>query len=385
MKKILFWIAAPIVAIVTGIVLFGTEPITRWQFWVSVLGGVLVLWLAKRWLEKRWAFWAGVWVSVILLWIALSGLQLGAFLVALQHANYWWLIPGIAVFFVGMWVRAWRWHYLLKPIKSIPTKTVFPVTAIGYMGNNIYPARAGEVLRAVVLKRREGVPVSASLATIIVERIFDGVVMLSFVFINLSELAKLTGSSGFVGSIQSVAVWGSLAFIGALAVFLVAAMFPARTSAIGQWFIDRLIPARFRVQTSGIMHKFLDGLASLRSPWSILMVFFTSVLIWLLETAKYWFVMHAFDFSVSFFALMLMNGIVNLATTLPSAPGYIGTFDAPGIAVLMAYGVPQAVATGYTLVLHAALWFPITAVGAYYMAREGIRWTDSLRQEAKEG
>jgi len=133
------------------------------------------------------------------------------------------------------------------------------------------------------------------------------------------------------------------------------------------------------------MHKFLDGLASLRSPWNILMVFFTSVLIWLLETGKYWFVMHAFDFSVSFFALMLMNGIVNLATTLPSAPGYIGTFDAPGIAILTAYGVPQAIATGYTLVLHAALWFPITALGAYYLAREGIQWTDSLRQEAREG
>jgi uncharacterized protein (TIRG00374 family) len=108
-------------------------------------------------------------------------------------------------------------------------------------------------------------------------------------------------------------------------------------------------------------------------------------LIWLFETAKYWFVMHAFSFTVSFFALMLMNGIVNLATTLPSAPGYIGTFDAPGIAVLMAYGVPQAIATGYTLVLHAALWVPITALGAYYLAREGIQWTDSLRQEASEG
>jgi uncharacterized protein (TIRG00374 family) len=384
MKKWLYWIAAPIVVIVTGITLFGTEPITRWEFWVSVLGGVLALWLARPLLQKRWVFWTGVWVSFILVWIALRGLQLAAFIEALRYANYWWLIPGIAVYFVGMWVRAWRWHYLLKPIKNIPTKTVFPVTTIGYMGNNIYPARAGEVLRAVILKRREQVPISASLATIIVERIFDGVVMLGFVFINLSELAKLTGSSGFVGSIQSLALWGSLAFFGALGIFLLAAMFPVRTACLGQWFIDHLVPARFREQTSGIMHKFLDGLASLRSPWNILMVFFTSVLIWLLETGKYWFVMHAFDFSVSFFALMLMNGIVNLATTLPSAPGYIGTFDAPGIAILTAYGVPQAVATGYTLVLHAALWFPITVLGAYYLAHEGIQWTDSLRQEAQE-
>jgi uncharacterized protein (TIRG00374 family) len=111
------------------------------------------------------------------------------------------------------------------------------------------------------------------------------------------------------------------------------------------------------------------------------MVFFTSVIIWLLETGKYWFVMHAFNFNVSFFVLMLMNGIVNLATTLPSGPGYVGTFDLPGIAVLTAYGIDQATATGYTLTLHVALWLPITALGAYYLAREGIQWNDTLRTE----
>ncbi len=81
---------------------------------------------------------------------------------------------------------------------------------------------------------------------------------------------------------------------------------------------------------------------------------------------------------------MLMNGIVNLATTIPSAPGYIGTFDAPGIAVLTAYGVDQATAAGYTLTLHAALWLPITLLGAYYMTREGIKWNDSLRHDLAE-
>ncbi len=330
---------------------------------------------------KNWQFWLGVLISVFFVWISLNGLKLGEFWDAVTHANYWWILPGIAVYFVAVWARAWRWHYLLKPVKEIPTGTMFPVVAIGYMGNNIYPARAGEVLRAVVLKRREGVPVSASLATIVVERIFDGVVMLSFVFLNLPELAKLTGGSGFVGNIQQVAIWGTAAFAGALVIFLLAAMFPALTTRVGQWFIDRVLPERLREKVSGIMHKFLDGLAALRSPLNILMVFLTSVVIWLLETGKYWFVMHAFNFEVSFFALMLMNGIVNLATTIPSAPGYIGTFDAPGIAVLTAYGVEHATATGYTLVLHAALWIPITLLGAYYLTREGIKWSDSLRAE----
>lgn len=332
---------------------------------------------------KKWQFWIGALISVLFLWLALRGLNLGDFWGAMQKANYIWLAPGIMVYFVGVWVRAWRWHYLLGPIKKIPTKTMFPVTTIGYMGNNIYPARAGEVLRAVVLKRKEGVSVSASLATIIVERIFDGVVMLAFVFVNLTELAKLTDASGFVGNIQQVAVIGTGVFLGALIVFLLAAMFPQKTMKVSQWMMRIFVPQRYHPRLTNIINKFLDGLASLRSPFNVLMVFLTSVFIWLLETGKYWFVMHAFDFNVSFFALMLMNGIVNLATTIPSAPGYIGTFDAPGIAVLTAYGVDHATAAGYTLVLHVALWVPITALGAYYLAREGIKWNESLRAEAE--
>lgn len=330
---------------------------------------------------KKWQFWLGVLISIFFIWLALRGLHLEEFWGAVKQANYIWLLPGIAVYFVGVWVRAWRWHYLLSPIKKIPTQTMFPITTIGYMGNNVYPARAGEVLRAVILKRKEGVPVSASLATIIVERIFDGVVMLAFIFVNLPELAKLTSASGFVGNIQQVAIIGTGVFLSALAVFLLAAMFPQVTARVGLRLIERFAPKRLQEKITGIMHKFLDGLASLRSPFNVLMVFFTSVIIWLLETGKYWFVMHAFNFSVSFFALMLMNGIVNLATTIPSAPGYIGTFDAPGIAVLTAYNVEHSVAAGYTLVLHVALWLPITLLGAYYLAREGVHWSDSLRAE----
>ncbi|MEN6523596.1 MAG: lysylphosphatidylglycerol synthase transmembrane domain-containing protein, partial [Anaerolineaceae bacterium] len=124
----------------------------------------------------------------------------------------------------------------------------------------------------------------------------------------------------------------------------------------------------------GITLKFLNGLESLRSPKDALMILVTTTIIWLLETGKYWFVMHAFNFEVSYFALMLMNGVVNLATTIPSAPGYIGTFDAPGIAVLAAYGISREVAAAYTLVLHVALWFPITLLGAYYYFRQPLRW-----------
>ncbi len=333
---------------------------------------------------KRWQFWLGVLISALFLWLALRGLNLAAFWTAVRSARYAWILPGVAVYLLGLWVRAWRWHYLLRPVQKIPCRETFPITCIGYMGNNIYPARAGEVLRAVILKRRRGVPVSASLATIIVERIFDGVVMLAFVFLNLPELTSLaTADSGFVGNLHDLTMFGVGIFFGMLGLFLLAAMFPRFTAGMGRWLIQRLIPARWRTQAGGILERFLAGLASLRSPLNVFMVFLTSLAIWLLETGKYWFVMHAFDFQVGFFALMLMNGVVNLATTIPSAPGYIGTFDTPGIAVLRAYGVEQGVAAGYTLVLHVALWLPVTLLGAWYLAREGIRWSETLREEMR--
>ncbi len=331
---------------------------------------------------KNWRFWLGVVISLFFLGWVLKDLlpELDQFWIALRTANYWWILPGILVYFMGVWARAWRWHYLLRKIKPVPTRVMFPIVAIGYMGNNIYPARAGELLRAVVLKKREGVAISASLATIIVERIFDGVVMLAFVFVNIPELSRLTGGSGVVGtiSIQQVAIWGSILFFGALLLFLIAAMFPQPTQTLVNWIAQRFLPKSWREKTMGLTERFLSGLAALRSPVDVWMVFLTSVVIWLFETGKYWFVMHAFPFQVSFFALMLMNGIVNLATTIPSAPGYIGTFDKPGIAVLVAYGVNVAVASSYTIVLHIALWLPITVLGAYYFWQEGMRWEEAV-------
>lgn len=333
---------------------------------------------------KRWQFWLGVVISAILLWWALRNLQLKEVWSVLQGAQYWWLIPGVAVYMLAVVARTWRWHYLLRPLKRVSVQTMFPIVAIGYMGNNIYPARAGELLRAYILRKREGISISASLATIIIERAFDGIVMLAFVFLNLPELASLTGESGFIGDIRTLALIGAGLFLLAVLIFLLMAVFPDKSIGLVNKIIDRVLPARFREASRSLVERFHEGLASLRSPKDVLMVVVTSVIIWLLETCKYWFVMHAFSFSVSFFALMLMNGIVNLATTIPSAPGYIGTFDAPGIKVLEAYGVPGAIAAGYTLVLHAALWLPITLLGAYYMAREELNWKSVQEEIAEE-
>ncbi len=319
---------------------------------------------------KRWQFWIGVAISAVFVYLALRGLKMAEVWQALNEANYWWIVPGVVVYFFAVWARTWRWHYLLRPIKQVPLGRLFPVVVVGYMGNNVYPARAGEVIRAYVLKKKEGVSMSASLATVIVERIFDGVIMLLFVFIAL-PLIHIP-----IGWLRQVVIFGSLLFFGTLAVFFVVAANPALSQRLYTWAIERLVPERLRGSVGGLADRFMDGLHCLRSPADVAMIFVTSLVIWLAETVKYWFVMHSFPFTVPFFVLMLMNGVVNLATTIPSSPGYVGTFDTPGIEVLVTYGVGRAVATAYTLVLHAALWFPITVLGFWYMWRESVAWSE---------
>jgi uncharacterized protein (TIRG00374 family) len=326
---------------------------------------------------KRWYLWAGLLISAIFLFLALRGLQLDTLWETIQNAAFWWLIPAILVYFLAVWARAWRWHFLLLPIETISTRDIFPILTIGYMGNNIFPARAGELIRSILLKRKYGISITASLATILVERIFDGIVVLGFILLNLGAVVSS-------GDYQFIVFWGSALFISALAIIFVIALFPLKTHQLLRKITTWLVPRRWREGISSFLDRFIDGLSSLRSPSVLLMALASSILIWTIESAVYWLVMHAFPFEVSFINLVFMNGVVNLATTLPSAPGYIGTFDAPGIALLQAFGVEGSIAAGYTLVLHAALWLPITVLGIILFLKEGINLGEEIERVKME-
>ncbi len=322
---------------------------------------------------RKWQFWLGIFISTVFVVLALQGLRLDQVWQNIINANFIWLVPSVLVYFLAVLVRTWRWGFMLRPLKVVSVRRLFPVVVIGYMGNNIFPFRAGELLRSYVLRLREDILISSSLATVVVERVFDGLVMLIFVFVAL-PLTPIPGDTdGRVGTMVTLA---SVAFFGALVLFFALAAFPERFMTLAEWVADHFLPQRISDPLLEFLRHFLEGLASLRSFRNVIMIFFTSILIWLLETVKYWFVMHAFNFEVSFFALMLMNGVVNLATTLPSAPGYVGTFDEPGIEILKLYGINANIAAAYTLVLHAALWLPITLLGFYYIVRDGLSWSD---------
>lgn len=320
--------------------------------------------------RRRWPILVvGFLVSAALLWYALRDLHLGEVWAALKSARYIWLVPGVAVYFVSVWFRAWRWGFLLRSIKRVATHRLFPVVVIGYMGNDILPFRLGEVLRAYVLWRRDGINVGATLTTAVLERLFDGLTMLLFVLFGLLFVPL----SAFLSRLVTFA---GVIFLSALVVFLFLASRPEWLRRIAQVVIERAVPARLRSPLLGLSEGVIAGLASLRRGGDVLVLFGVTLVVWLIETAKYWLVSLAFpDLHLSYVGIMLMGGAVNLLTALPSLPGYIGTFET-GITILRGIGAPPASAGSYVLVLHAILLVPVTLLGLVFMAIEGVRWTE---------
>ncbi|MCS6773803.1 MAG: flippase-like domain-containing protein [Thermoflexales bacterium] len=324
-------------------------------------------------MNRRWLFWVGVAVSAVFLYFALQGLHLDKLVEDLRRTNLAWLLPGIGAYFVSVGLRAMRWSCLLKSVTALTPQQLYSVVVIGYMGNNVYPARIGELLRAYILRRNYQTPIPSTLATILIERAMDSAVMLGFVVAGLPAVAGL-----------DAAVERGLALLGAALVVALAGMIwlAARAEAAGDLadrILDCLLPQRLSLPLQGVVHRFAQGAQSLRRPNDLAFVVATTVAVWLFETVKYWCVAQAFSLTLPINGLMLVNGLSNLFTILPGAPGAIGTFDAGGVLGMTALGVERSLAVAYVLVLHAVLWFPVTTLGLVLMVREGLRWTD-LRQ-----
>lgn len=324
--------------------------------------------------KDKWKFWFGLLVGVGFLYLAFRGQDFSAIGEALGKANYWWLLPALLVYFLGVYLRAVRWHFLLSPIQKISVSRLFPVIVVGYMANNVLPVRMGEVVRAYVLDRREKVSKIRTIATIIVERIMDGLTMLLFIAI-ASFFVKLSGD---VAGIERVA--GAVFLVG-IGVFLVLA---SNRSLLlkAEAFVLRLLPAKIRPKLEGLADRFIDGLQILRQWRDLFKTFGLSILAWSCEAAMFWFVALAFsELNLGWEAVILTLAVANLFTLVPSTPGYFGPFDFAAKAVLVGiFAVPTNLAASYVIVLHAALYFPITVWGFYYWMREHLSYREAQQE-----
>lgn len=315
-------------------------------------------------MRRSGRFWLGIAVSLAALYLAFRDADSGSLVAALRQANYLWLAPALGAYFVGVGVRALRWHYLLRPIKVIPNRRLFPLVVIGYMANDVLPARMGELVRAYMLSRKEGLSATAGLATIIVERLFDGLTMLAFI-----GVAALFGPLGLRFQ-HAARLVGAIFFAALLGLVLIASR-PGLARRLGLGLIGPLPPAP-RGRLEGMLAGFLMGLKVLQSGRCLAAVLLLSLVAWLWEAAMYYLIGLGFGLGLPFHAMLLTLAVANLGTLVPSSPGYVGTFDALAIFTLVFFGVARELATSYTIVLHTALLLPVVLLGFYYLWRESL-------------
>lgn len=311
---------------------------------------------------RNWRLWLGLALSLVFIALAVRGQDLIQVRRALAAADYRYLPLALVLYFAGVWVRAVRWRHLLAPVRRMSARGLFPVIVIGYMANNILPWRIGEFVRAYVLREREAVPTSASLATIAVERIFDGLTMLAFLltaslFIPLdAQLRRLAG--------VAAGVFGLLLL--ALIAIVVSDPLRVRLMAV----VTRPLPAGLAARLTALVDSFVGGLHVLRSATDLAVVVLCSLLAWGCESAMYYAIAPAFRLPLGPAGALLTTAVANLATLIPSTPGYIGVFEAGvGLVITGLLGYDREIALSYAIVVHAALYFPITLWGLYYWLR----------------
>jgi hypothetical protein len=317
--------------------------------------------------KKRWVAILGLAISGLFLWIAFRDLKPEEVLTSIQQVNFAWLMVSAVVFFISLAIIALRWQFLLRAIALVPLNALIELVSIGYMGNNVYPFRTGEVLRVVLLQRNHRIPIMKSATTVVIERIFDGLVMLSFIVLSLSLLDVSSPE------IRRVASLTGPIFLVALAVFLLLAARPNLVTRLLA-LVCRPLPASLRQMILRIGDDVIGGLEGLRSPADLLGSIFNSFLSWAVHAVVYWMVAFAFQLEVSYVAMLLAVGVVNLVGLIPASPGQIGVFEFFVGMVMRAVGVNEAQATAYALVVHVVIWLPVTLLGFYFLVRQGLNW-----------
>lgn len=160
----------------------------------------------------------GIAISAVFLYLALRGVDPQDLWMAVRNFNWWWAIPFVAITMASMWVRAWRWRYFLLPTADLPTRRLWDPMMAGFALNGLLPARLGEFARPFLLARQENLPFPRIFGTIVVERIFDTLVLLgllTYVFMTLEISPEISYPYSTKGELSRVVV-AAASFIAGL-------------------------------------------------------------------------------------------------------------------------------------------------------------------------
>jgi uncharacterized protein (TIRG00374 family) len=324
-----------------------------------------------------WRGILGVVISVALLWWTLRGESIADVWQVLRNSNVVLFVVAALVATLSFPIRAWRWRYILEPTAgTLPFGPLWRATAIGMMVNNVALARAGELARAYVVAREtKRVRFAASLASLVVDRVFDTVVVLLLLLIVAALPGFPAGAVAFGWPIDKLLAVGATVALAALAVLVIIAMNPERLVRIAEPIVGRIAP-RLMERGRGFLLSFGSGLGVLRDPRRSAVVFFWALVMWLVNGTSFWIAFGAVGLDAPYSAALFLQSLLAGAVAAPSAPGFFGPFEAATKVALRVYGIDDTVAVSYALGYHLLSFIPITVLGFWYLGKMGLHLRD---------
>jgi uncharacterized protein (TIRG00374 family) len=314
----------------------------------------------------------GVLLSAFFTYLAVKNVDWQIFWEGLRTSDYYWLVPALAVLAASLCIRAMRWQLLFQPATRPPIGPTTRATIVGQFFNCIFPARAGEAARVVVLKQEAGTSRAEALGTAVAERIIDILALLLLLLVALPFLPEIT--------------W--LKAVGALALGLGAVV--GATTLVLRRFGHRPIRYLLRplVRLPAVQEEHADrtasnivtGLHVLERPGRAAPAFVLTFVSWLLIALSFWFTLLAFEPDLGYDAGILVLVTTTLSLVIPSLPAGVGVFEAAVLVALRTYGVDESLAVSCAVVLHALNFAPYVVAGYIVLHGHARR----LRKVAQE-
>lgn len=318
-----------------------------------------------------WKFFVGIGISLFFIVLLFAKIDLHQLVSAFRSMDAWYLIPAIILTFVSFFGRAIRWYYLLLPMKRVGMGSLYNATIIGYMANDILPARLGEFVRAFVLGQREGLETTSVFATLVLDRLFDGFTVLLILLVAFFTVRLPAGMS----DVQEALLTGgyvTLSLYVLVIVFLV--LLKRRTS----WTLALTgkclspFPARLSEKVIPLLGSFITGLKLSTKPGELSALVGSSLFTWAFAVWPIDLILRSFGIHLPITASMFIMVFLVFAVMVPASPGYVGTYHAACVYGLMAFGIHKERALSVALVIHGVSFFPVIIAGFYCLWRSKL-------------
>lgn len=309
---------------------------------------------------KRYRALIGILLSLLFLWLAFRKVDFSEVGFALGNANYLYFVLAFFLSGAGFLLRAYRWKIMLSPIKDIRFGKVFSALTIGFMANGILPMRLGEIVRAIALGYDEGISRSAALATIVVERVFDIFVLLFFFAVFLLIIP-------FPTTIKNIALIAFSIGVFVIGFFILLISRPKLIMKLFNFLPDKLYK---RIQSTIL--SFIEGLMIIKN-WKLLtMVTLLSISFWSYVAIINYTLFQVLQIELPLYAAFIVMISVSLGVSLPSAPGFVGTFHYFAILGLSIFSISKNTALSFAILSHLIAFLPVVLIGFFCLQRMGL-------------